>query len=158
MSRLIQRAPITAAVLAALRAANRPVGDNEMPRGNAAGWVGQPNAEGRNYIAYSVLTATGGAGSVGGPLTEPGSDVHLGFVITNYGVSRTQCEDQADLMRLQLMALSKTDVPQWVGTPYEYQRRIQIAIVTGYGPVQRMGDQDPKVYGQTDSIALLTTG
>lgn len=158
MSRFIQRAPLTAAVLTALRAANRPVGDNEMPRGGTAGWVGQPNADGKNFVAYSVLTATGGNGSVGGPLTEPGSDPQLGFVITSYGVNRIQCEDQADLMRLQLNNLTRTNVGQWVGTAFEYQRRIQVAIVTGYGPVQRMGDQDPKVYGCTDSIALLTTG
>jgi hypothetical protein len=158
MSRFIQRAPITAKVLEALRAGGRPVGDNEMPRNSTAGWVGQPNADGTNFIAYSVLTATGGGGSTGGPLTEPGSDVNLGFVITSYGVSRKQCEDQADLMRLQLLSLSKVDVDQWVGTPFAYSRRIQTAIVSGYGAMQRMGDTEPKIYGCTDSISLLTTG
>lgn len=157
MSRLIQRAPITDAILAQLRAGGRPVGDCEQPRGGVAGWIGQPNADGTNYIAYSVLIPMGG-GQGTGTLTEPGQDLSLGFVITSYGVSRSQCEDQADLMRLQLMMLRNLDVLQWAGTANEYSRRLQTVIVTGYGPAQRMGDTDPHIYGQTDSVSVWTTG
>lgn len=157
MSRNVERAPITDTILAQLRLAGRPVGDAEQPRGGVAGWIGQANADGTNFIAYSVLTPMGG-GQGTGSLTEPGEDVPLGFVITNYGVTRSQCEDQADLMRLQLMQVRQVNVSQWSGTAYAYTRQIQTVLVTGFGPIQRMGDTDPHIYGQTDSVSVLTTG
>jgi len=157
MSRLIQRAELTKALLGVLRASDRQVGDAEMPRGGVAGWVGQPNAEGTNFVPYSVLTPLA-AGSGNGPLADPGEDVLFGYAITSYGVSREQCEDQADLMRLQCASIHKLTVAQWVGTPNEYGRRINTVVVQSYGAVQRMGDTDPKFYGQTDTVSLWTTG
>lgn len=157
MSRLIQRSALTDAVLTVLRSSGRPIGDAEMPRGGAAGWIGQPNAEGANFAAYSVLTPVQ-ANMGEGPLGDPGSDAVFGYVLTSYGVSRAQCEDQADTMRLTLGLVRRQVVPQWVGTPMEYGRTISTVLFTGYGAVQRMGDTDPKFYGQSDSIALWTTG
>lgn len=157
MSRLIQRSALTSAVLAKLRTAGPPVGDAEQPRGGVAGWIGQPNAEGTNFVAYSVLTPVQ-ANMGDGTLAQPGQDVTFGYVVTSYGVSRAQCEDQADLMRFTLGSVHGLEVVQWPGTGYEYRRLIQSVIFTGYGPVQRMGDTDPKFYGQSDSIALWTTG
>lgn len=157
MSRLIQRAELSKALLAVLRASDRPVGDVEMPRKGTAGWVGQPNANGSNFIAYSVLTPLESAGGTG-PLVEPGEDVWFSYAITSYGVSREQCEDQADIMRFQCAGIHKQTVTQWPGTPNEYGRRIQTVVVQTYGAVQRMGDTDPKFYGQTDTVSLWTTG
>lgn len=157
MSRKVQRSPLTDAVLAQLRQGGRPVGDAEQPRNGVAGWIGQPNTEGTNFVAYSVVSPLS-SGAQQGPLSDPGEDVQFGYAITSFGVSRTQCEDQADLMRYQLMLIRNLDVNQWPGTSHEYVRRVQTVIVTGYGPVQRMGDTDPHIYGQTDTVSLLTTG
>lgn len=157
MSRLIQRAVITTSVLAQLRTTNRPVGDAEMPRGGTAGWIGQPNAEGTNFVSYSVLTpASAQLGA--GPLVDPGADTNFGYVITSYGVSRAQCEDQADAMRFAVIGLSGRVITMWANSPVEYGRTIQTVLFTGYGAVQPMGPTDPKFYGQSDTIAVLTTG
>jgi len=156
MSRLIQRAALTGALLGVLRDSGRQVGDAEKPRGGTAGWVGQPNADGTNFVPYSVLTPLA-AGGGDGSLTAPGENDWLPYAITSYGVSREQCEDQADLLRLQCLTINKLTVVQWAGTPFEYGRRIQTVVVQSYGAVQRMGDTDPKYYGQTDTLSLWTT-
>jgi hypothetical protein len=156
MSRYIQRSTVTAALLTQLRDTGRPVGDAEMPRNGTAGWLGQPNEAGTNFIAYSVVTPLStSAGN--GPLDDPGADVWFNYSITSFGVSRLQCEDQADLMRLHALLIRKLDVVQWVDTPHEYGRRIQSVVVSSYGPIQRLGDADPKIYGQTDTVSLWTS-
>jgi hypothetical protein len=157
MSRLIQKRPITDLLLATLRATGRPIGDCQAPRNGTAGWVGQPNAEGTNFIAYSVLTAVNTPPGTG-TLNEPNQDVWFSYALTSFGVSRVQCEDQADLVRKAALLISKQNVVQWDGTPEEYGRRIQTVVVQSYGPVQPMGDTDPRTYAQTDTVSLWTTG
>jgi hypothetical protein len=157
MTRIIQRSALTDALIAQLKTSGKVIGDAEMPRGGVAGWIGQPNSEGTNFIAYSVVTPVQ-ANMGDGPLFSPGSDVNFGYVLTSYGVSRKQCEDQADTIRLSLASVHGLVVDQWAGTPNEYGRTIQSVIFTGYGPVQRMGDTDPKFYGQSDTVSLWTTG
>lgn len=158
MSRIIQRSKLTEAILGVLRESGRPVGDAEMPRGGTAGWIGQPNTDGSNFITYSVLNPGGTTYGPGGTLEDPNADVQFNYTVTSYGVTRSQCEDQADLMRLHLGLVKKLTVPMWAGTEHEYGRRIQTVLLTNYGPIQRLGDTDPKVYGQTDSVSLWTTG
>lgn len=156
MTSRIQRSAITSAFLNVLQATGKPVGDAVAPRGNV-GWLGQPNADGTNYIPYGVLTPLPtGAGT--GTLADPGGDVWFNFAITSYGVTRAQCEDLADILVLAALKIHKLDVTMWVGTADEYGRRIQSVLVTNYGAVQPLGDTDPRTYGQTDSVSLWTTG
>lgn len=154
---IIQRSTITNALLDVMRATGRQIGDAQIPRGGVAGWVGQPNAEGTNFVSYSVLTAlvtNGGTGT----LSEPNQDVWFNYTVTSFGVSRAQCEDQADVVRMALLKIRKLTVAQWAGTPDEYGRRIQSVVVTSYGAVQPLGDTDPRTYAQTDAVSAWTTG
>lgn len=158
MSSRIQRSPITGMLLATLTGTGIAVGDAVAPRGNI-GWVGQPNAEGTNFIPYAVLTPLPAQlGGSGGELTDPGGDVWFPYAITCYGVTREQVEDLADDLRIAAQRIRKVDIPQWSGTSDEYGRRIQSVVVQTYGAIQPLGDTDPRTYGQTDTVSLWTTG
>ena len=152
----VQKRTFTEAVLTALGTVGKPVGDAEAPRGGVAGWQGEPNQDGTNFIPYVVLTPLqAGAGS--GPMDDPQGDVVLPYSLTSYGVSREQCEWMADAAREAVAAMRNQDVAQWSGTSDEYQRRIQQVVDMQFGQVQRIDQTDPAFYAETDVVALWTS-
>jgi hypothetical protein len=157
MKDFVQRQAVSKTVVDAAKDSGRLIGYGEAPRGGA-GWQGDPNKAGSNFVPYSVVTPmSAGVGS--GPLSQTQSDITLPYAITSYGVSPEQCEDQADVVRAAMLRLggSKTSVPMWSGTPSEYGRRIQTVVIQSYGQVQRAGNTEPPYYGQTDLYALMTS-
>lgn len=153
---VLQRGPITAAVLVAARTQGKPVGDAEAPRGGVAGWQGQPNQDGTNFVPYSVITPlSAGAGS--GPIDDPQGDIVVPYAVVSYGVSREQCEWMADSVRAAIATMTRSDVTMYAGTPSEYQRRVQQVMVQQIGTVQRVAETDPPYYGQSDVVALWTS-
>lgn len=156
MSLVLQRGAITAAVLVAAATQGKPVGDCEAPRNSLAGWQGPPNQDGTNFIPYSVMTPLS-AGAGNGPISDPQSDVMLPYAVVSYGVSREQCEWQADSVRAAIATISGKDVTMYAGTPQTYQRRVQQVMVQQIGTVQRVAETDPAYYGQSDVVALWTS-
>lgn len=156
MTSKIQRSVLTTALLTVLTDTGKQVGDAVAPRGGV-GWVGQPNADGTNFVPYAVLTSLPAAmGS--GTVTDPNQDVWFPYAITSYGVSRIQAEALSDALRQAAQGIRKLVVTQWAGTPDEYGRRIQAVVIQSYGAVQAIGDTDPRTYGVTDTVSLWTTG
>lgn len=153
----VERRVFTTAVLEAVVAdLDKPVGDAEMPRGGVAGWQGEPNQDGTNFVPYVVLTPLqAGAGS--GPIGDPQGDVVLPYSLSSYAVSREQCEWMADRAREAVATLANQVVPQWSGTSNEYGRMIQQVVDMQIGAVQRIDQTDPAFYSQTDIVALWTS-
>lgn len=152
----VQRRTFTDAVLAAARTQDKPIGDAEMPRGGVAGWQGEPNQDGTNFVPYAVITPlTAPAGT--GPLADSQGDVVLQYNVTSYGVSREQCEWLADNVRAAIATLARQDVTQWSGTSDEYQRRIQQVVDQQIGQVSRIDQTDPAYYAESDVVALWTS-
>lgn len=156
MTSKVQRSAITTAFFTVLTGSGKQVGLGVAPRGNV-GWVGQPNADGTNFIPYSVLTALPAAMGTGS-FSEPNEDIWFPYAITSYGVSHSQAEDMADVLRQAAQSIRKLTVTQFVGSDDEYGRRIQAVVVQAYGGVQPIGDTDPRTYGVTDTVSLWTTG
>lgn len=153
----IERGPITAAVLVAAATQGKPVGDSEAPRGGIAGWQGaQPNADGSNFIPYSVVTPMG-ASAGQGPLSDSQADVVFPYAVISYGVSRQQVEWQADAVRTAIATIAGQDVTMYLGAPNQYQRRIQQVVTQQFGTVQRVAETDPPYYGQSDVVSLWTS-
>lgn len=153
----VQRRTFTDAVLEALRGAlDKPVGDAEMPRGGVAGWQGEPNQDGTNFVPYVVLTPMN-AGQGSGPIADPQGDVVLPYSISSYAVSREQVEWMADASREAVASMTKQEIDQWSGTSGAYQRMIQQVVDTQIGQVQRIDQTDPAFYAQTDIVALWTS-
>lgn len=158
MSDGVQRRTFTDAVIAAVTAHvdGKPVGDGEMPKGDVAGWQGEPNQDGTNFVPYVVVTPlVANAGT--GPFGDPQGDVILSYSLTVYGVSREQCEWMADSARAGVASMAGQDVTQWSGTSDVYQRRIQQVVDQQIGAVQRMDQTDPAIYAQSDVVALWTS-
>jgi hypothetical protein len=153
---VIQRGAITAAVLVAARTQGKPVGDSEAPRGGVAGWQGQPSTDGTNFVPYSVITPLNASMGTG-PLSDPQADVNFPYAVLSYGVSREQCEWQADSVRAAIATIKGTDVTMYTGTPNQYLRRVQQVVVQQYGTVQRVAETDPPYYGQSDVVSLWTS-
>lgn len=156
MGLVIQRGAVTTVVLEAARTQGKPVGDCEAPRGGVAGWQGQPNQDGTNFIPYSVITPLS-AGSGNGPLSDPQADVMLPYAVVSYGVSREQCEWMADSVRAAIATTSGKDVTMYAGTAVAYQRRVQQVMAQQIGTVQRVAETDPAYYGQSDVVTLWTS-
>jgi hypothetical protein len=156
MEPLLQRNILTGVVITAAEQAGPPIGDGEAPRGGVAGWQGQPNQDGTNFIPYSVITPMSVSAGTG-PIADSQGDLIVPYAISSYGASRQQCEWMADAVRSAVGTMAQTDVTMYVGTPEEYQRRIQQVIEQQIGAVTRMPDTDPPYFGQTDVLALWTT-
>lgn len=148
----LQRSAFTDAVIE-LAQTSGPVGDSEAPK-SGVGWLGQPNVG--DFIAYSVITPmTANAGS--GPLDDTQADINVPYAITSYGVTRRQCETQADRVRRVVRTLAKQRVTMWAGEAEESTRKVQQVLVAQYGPIQRTGQTDPAVFAETDLITIWTT-
>lgn len=153
----VERSVLTDAILSALAATLKPVGDAEAPRGGIAGWQGgQPNATGTNFVPYSVLTPLNASGATG-PLSDSQGDWVLPYALTCYGVSRKQCEWMADTARNAIMSLNGQTVTMDSGTSNAYDRYIQQVIAQQIGAVQKVTETDPPYYGQSDVVALWTS-
>lgn len=156
MPSTIQRRTITKALLDAAATQGKPIGDGEMPRGGAAGWQGDPNADGSNFVPYAVVSALQAGGGTG-PLLDPQGDMIFPYAMTSYGVSREQCEWLADNVRQAVAALAGQNVDQWLGTSQHHQRRIQQVVDSQIGAINRVDQTDPPIYSQTDVVALWTS-
>ena len=153
----LERGAVTAQVLIKAATIGKPIGDGEMPRGGVAGWQGgQPNADGTNFIPYTVITPLSVQMGTG-PLSDSGTDVVIPYAVTSYGVSRQQCEWMADGVRAAIEGLHRADIVMYSGKANQYNRRVQQVVEQSIGPVQRVGDTDPPYYGQTDVVALWTS-
>jgi len=139
----INRGPITVRLLAELREAGLPVGDNAAPT-DPYGWQGEPNSEGTNFIPWMVLTAgtaTAGTGSFAASATE----WRLPYTVFYAGVTRDQLDWLADKMRVKLTNIEResvtTDAGNW---------RIQQIRCTSVGGTNRIGSTFPDYFTETD--------
>lgn len=142
----LHRRPLTALVLAQIETAGQPVGDSVSPP--QGGWMGQPNADGSNFVPY-VVVMPGPASVSGGPLADTQADWQLSYTLTSFGVSREQCEWMADKARDAAVTFER-EVVMLNGDSYAVQQ----ARATVIGPVQRVDATEPSFYGQTDSVTL----
>lgn len=153
----LERGAVTRAVLVAAAAVGKPIGDAEMPRGGVAGWQGgQPNADGTNFVPYSVITPLSTVTGTG-PLSDSEGDIVIPYAVTSYGVSRQQCEWMADSVRLAIDALTRTDIEMFSGKANQYNRRVQQVVDQTIGTVQRVDQTDPPYYAESDVVALWTS-
>lgn len=152
----LERRVLTEAVLTAAATVDKPIGDAEVPRDGVAGWQGEPNSSGTNFVPYAVVTPLQ-VGQGTGPLADSQGDVVVPYAISAYGVSREQCEWIADRVRAALHTLVKTDVVMWSGTSNQYSRRIQMVLEQQVGQVQRVDQTDPAYYSESDVVALMTS-
>lgn len=143
----LYRRPLTDLMLARLGSVTgQPVGDAVSAA--QGGWQGQPNADGSNFVPYVVLVP-GPASVSSGPLADTQADWQVAYTLTNFGVSREQCEWMADKARDAAVTFAR-EVVMLNGDSYSVQQ----ARATVIGPVQRVDATEPPFYGQTDSVTL----
>lgn len=151
----IQRGALTNAILTTLAATGKPVGDAERPRGGVAGWIGEPNEDGTNFVPYVVLTPMA-TSSPTGSFADPQSEWIFPYAMSSFGVSRKQCEWMADLARDAIQEIvGDAIVMDSVTNPYE--RVVQQVMVRQIGAVTRVPEVEPPYYGQTDIVDLWTS-
>ena len=142
----IYRRYLTRVILDQLATTNQPVGDAVSPPDG--GWMGQPNADGSNFVPYVVCTP-GPASVSSGPLGDTQADWQMGYTLTCFGVSREQVEWMADTARAAALTLArKTYMINDDGFAVQQVREQVI------GPVQRVDATEPAFYGQTDTIQV----
>lgn len=147
MSTTMHRAPVTQALLAALAASQKPVGDAIMP--NNAGWSGnQPNKDGSNFTPYVVLTP-GSASGASGPIGSSQADWRLPYSLASFGVSRQQCEWMADRARDLAESLRGQELSLGTGN-----FRVQNVLVDAIGGLVRVDATEPPYWGQIDQITV----
>jgi hypothetical protein len=142
----LRRRFLTDVLLTQLAITGKPVGDAVSPA--AGGWIGEPNADGSNFVPYVVLVP-GGATISSGPFGNTQADWQLAYTLTSFGVSREQCEWMADEARAAAVTLERQTV-MLNGDGYAVQQAREQVI----GPVQRVDATEPAYYGQTDSVTL----
>lgn len=126
-----------------------PVGMAHAPRGG--GWEGQPNADGSNFVPYTVVnpqTAT----MASGPISEPQTDRQIPYSLTSFGVAPEQTEWIADKARAAAETLKKT-VIELADRDY----RVQQVRTDVIGGLIRVDQTEPAYWGQTDVITLWIT-
>lgn len=148
---MIYRRKLSDAVLAAVTAGTGyPVRDAQPPDANF-GWSGTPGDVGSTFTPYSILTPLSGSNS-SGPLSDTQADWLLGYSLSSFGTSRSQCEWIADLARASLQSLVRTTFDGVDSTYTILQARID-----AIGGIVRSDAVNPPLFGQTDSIAIRVT-
>lgn len=142
---MIERRTFTQLVLARLQTTGKPVGLANAPQDG--GWKGgQPNADGSNFVAYSVLYPVA-ASYTTGSVRDPQADVHLPYTVGSFGVIPDQAEWMADAARAALAGLVKTTAP--LGTATYKIQKVDLELI---GALNRYDATDPPFWGQTDQI------
>lgn len=145
----LARGPVTDALLAALATASVTTGDAVKP--TAGGWSGQPSDAAPTFTPYCVLyPANGSPGNPTGSIADSQIEWQLAYTLTSYGVTRKQCETQADKARAAVQSLQHTTVSTGEVGTYDVQQ----VWVAALGNVVRVDVEDPSVFGQTDTLIL----
>lgn len=146
MTANIYRGPLTDALLEALLGVGKPVGDGQRPTG--AGWRGQPNTPGAEYVPFMVLTA-GTSSRSSGSMGSPQSEWELNYLLQTFGVQRSQCDWIADRARDSLGALRGSNLE--LG-PNSY--RIQQVWTQSIGGITPSYTTDPPIWSQQDQLII----
>jgi hypothetical protein len=142
----LARRELTNILLDRLAESGKPVGDAVSPKDG--GWIGQPNADGSNFIPYVVLIP--GAATIStGPWGDTQADWQCGYSMLSFGVSREQCEWMADTARAAAVTLERTSYTLGSDDWAVLQARESVI-----GPIQRVDATEPAFYGQTDAVTL----
>lgn len=146
---MIARRLLTAAVITAAELTGQPVGNSNAPIDG--GWQGEPNADGSNFVPYSVVTPQTATFS-SGPVADPEADRQILYSLSSFGVMPEQAEWMADRIRASVATLAKTDVSLEDAT-----YRIQQVRTNVIGGLNRVDSTDPPYWGQVDMITLWLT-
>lgn len=144
----VSRGDLTAHLLTKIRA-ELVCGDAEAPE--EGGWDDNPSLPTSSFQAYSVLTPMP-SGDGTGPVSDSSADWILPYRIDNYGISREQCEFQADRTRA-LIRPTKREQAVLGGENY----RIQQVRTTSLGGIGKENNVEPTEYSQSDTIAVHIT-
>lgn len=143
---MIERRLLTAAVIAAVETAGKPVGMANAPLDG--GWAGEPNQDGSNFTPYTVVTPNT-ASLATGPFDDPQADRQLPYSIASFGVLPEQTEWMADEARAAAETLKKTTVV--LGDRSYKIRQVRTDVIGG---LLRTDTLDPPVWGQVDVVTL----
>lgn len=147
---MIERRLLSAAIVQVISdETSMPVGLAHAPSGG--GWSGQPNIDGSNFTAYSVVTPQT-ATLAQGPMSDPQADRQLPYSISSFGVMPEQTEWMADKARAAVETLKKTDVSLGDAT-----YRIQQVRTDVVGGLVRVDQTEPAYWGQVDVLTLWLT-
>jgi hypothetical protein len=140
--RIHQTRPVTAAIIAALRAEGLAVGNAEQPPGS--GWQNTPGTS--THVAYVVVYPLAG-GSLDGSLADGQEDAEALYQLTCVGASAEQAEWVADAARASLLGASLT-VPG---------RSVPLIIIDTLGGSVRDDNTQPPVWWIADRYSVRTT-
>jgi len=143
----IARSPVTAAVVAALGATGKPVGDGVLPD---ASWIGQPMAPGSVFEPFVVVSALT-AGRSWGTVYDWQADWQLPYLIESFGLSREQCEWMTEVSRTAVFGMLGTTLVL-NGVSY----RVGFVHLDSIGLPNRRDTFQPPFYHQQDGITLWT--
>ena len=147
MTNSIDRRPLTGILLGVIATAtSKPVGDGAAPSGG--GWIGQPNAQGSNFVPYNVLIPQT-ANYSSGPFDDPQGDWRLPYQLISFGVRRDQCEALADLGRRTL-----SEMRGQVLDLGDQKYSVQQVRTESIGGVIRYDQTDPPFWGQSDVVTV----
>lgn len=147
---MIERRELTALLVQTLMdVTDQHIGLARAPRGG--GWQGQPNADGSNFVPYSVVTPQT-ATMASGPQADPQADRQLPYSLSSFGVAPEQCEWIADKVRAAAETLKKTVIS--LG---DRDYRVQQVRTDVIGGLMRVDQTEPPYWGQSDVITLWLT-
>jgi hypothetical protein len=146
---MIERRLLSAAVVTAVEVTTMPVGLAHAPQGG--GWDGQPNLDGSNFTAYSVVTPQTATNATG-PLSDPQADRQVPYAISSFGLLPEQTEWMADKARNAVEAMKKTTVVLGDGS-YKIQQ-VRTDVIGG---LTRVDTTEPPYWGQVDVVTLWLT-
>jgi len=136
------RSALTDHILSALALSGLLVGDHSAPP--QGGWSkGMPNVG--EFAAYSVLSS--GAVTITPSALRTGKFDHsAAYTIRSYGGVRSQADDIAAMVR---------DMVQQIVVPFSFGgHKARLFWCSGIGPVDRMDDQHPKYWRESDSFRV----
>lgn len=142
----LQRSPFTAAVIAALAATGKQIGDGAIPPN--ANWIGQPNKPGSVFQPYVVVGEIVASHS-SGPLGDSQADWQLPYLVECFGISREACGWMVDQACKALPALR----PQRFtvdGVPYGVQQ----VRIDSFGAPTRVPALNPPVFRSQGGVTL----
>lgn len=142
---MINRGPITDRLVAELKTAGLPVGDNRAPL-DPYGWQGEPDSENSSFIPWMTISAgTGRTQARPGSLGDSSSEWNLSYTVTYAAVTRDQLDWLADKMRLVLTGVQRDAVTTESG-----RWRFQQIRCNTVGGTNRITSAFPDYYTQAD--------
>jgi len=139
----IARSPVTAAVVAALGATGKPVGDGVLPD---ASWIGQPMAPGSVFEPFTVASEIV-AGTSWGTFADWQADWQLPYMVESFGLSREQCSWMAEKARAAMLAMHGDSINGYV---------VGFVHLDSLGSPNRIDAFQPPFYHQQDGFTLWT--